>query len=111
MNWFKKLFKTKPKYVEPLPSHAFCENVAAGSASPWHIRILTEEGKKLGGGADTPAMCGHVVHWDRQYPVSRGSVFLLDKDVCSKCATAYMKATEYLPNGLRARPFDITESV
>ena len=95
MNWFTKLFsRSRPQPTAPLPLHAFCENVAAGSTSPWHIRILTEKGKKTSGGADTPAMCGHVVHWDRQYPVSRAAVFLLDKDVCQKCSTLYMEATQ-----------------
>ena len=87
---------SKPRPIAPLPLHAFCENVAAGSTSPWHIRTLTEEGKKTSGGADTPAMCGHVVHWDRQYPVSRATVFLLDKgqQVCQKCSTLYMEDTK-----------------
>ena len=87
MNWFKR---RKVVVAEELPTHAFCENHAAGSLSKWHIRPLTGAGKKLGGGADTAAMCGHVVHWDREYPVTRGAVCLLDTDVCHDCATFYL---------------------
>ena len=44
--------------------YSFCETVTAGGASPWHIRKLTSKGKKLGGGADTKALCGRPVGWD-----------------------------------------------
>ena len=48
----------------PKPEYAFCETVHASALSPWHIRKLTEQGKKLGGGADTPSLCGLKVSWD-----------------------------------------------
>lgn len=93
MNWFTKLFshKNAPPSVFADPTYAFCENVAAGSASPWHIRRLTEKGKKLGGGVDTMALCGHVVHWDRQFSVSRvACIALSDGETCHKCSAIYM---------------------
>jgi len=44
--------------------YSFCESIAAGPNARWHIRPLTQRGKKLGGGADTPALCGCQVAWD-----------------------------------------------
>ena len=44
--------------------YSFCETATAGGASPWHIRTLTGIGRKLGGGADTPSLCGRQVAWD-----------------------------------------------
>lgn len=44
--------------------YSYCESVTATGTSPWHIRRLTEIGRKLGGGADTPALCGREVSWD-----------------------------------------------
>lgn len=40
--------------------YSFCESSAAGSLSPWHIRKLGAAGVKLGGGIDTPSLCGRV---------------------------------------------------
>jgi hypothetical protein len=97
MNWFRNLFSRKQSTTVPVelpPAFAFCENQAAGSTSPWHIRRLTEKGKKLGGGADTPALCGHIVHWDRAYPLTRVAVFLLRDSVCHQCSELYMETTK-----------------
>jgi len=93
--WIPRKKASVPVVATTVPAYAFCENVAAGSASPWHIRLLTEKGKKVSGGADTPALCGHVVHWDRQYPISRSAVFVLGlgESICSKCSTLYMEST------------------
>jgi hypothetical protein len=44
--------------------YSFCETATAGAKTPWHIRVLTAKGRKLGGGADTPALCGREVSWD-----------------------------------------------
>jgi hypothetical protein len=49
---------------EPGPEYSYCETATAAATTPWHIRELTEAGKKLGGGADTPALCGRKVSWD-----------------------------------------------
>ncbi len=40
--------------------YSFCESVTATGSSPWCIRILTDQGRKLGGGIDTPSLCGRV---------------------------------------------------
>lgn len=67
MRWQEMLPKWHPLHREPepeAPKFAFCETVAAGGGSPWHIRQLTTRGKKLGGGADTPSLCGKQVSWD-----------------------------------------------
>ena len=54
------------KSVPPMPSptHSFCETMFASGVTPWHIRKLTEVGRKLGGGADTESLCGKRVSWD-----------------------------------------------
>jgi hypothetical protein len=59
--------RTTPAPDKPLP-FAFCEPVTAGSFSRWHIRPLTLQGRKEGGGADTPALCGQKVAWDLGNP-------------------------------------------
>jgi len=43
-----------------LSAYAFCEPTCAGPCAPWCIRPLTAAGKKLGGGVDTPSLCGRV---------------------------------------------------
>jgi hypothetical protein len=43
---------------------SYCETAYATGTSPHHIRVLTDEGMKTGGGADTPALCGTDVAWD-----------------------------------------------
>lgn len=60
MNFWK--WKSKPAVV--LPTHSFCETMFASGVTPWHIRKLTTVGRKLGGGADTPSLCGKDVAWD-----------------------------------------------
>jgi len=54
----------KKVQLPPEPTHAFCETMTAGAFAPWHIRKLTTAGRKLGGGSDTPALCGRKVAWD-----------------------------------------------
>lgn len=75
--------------------YSFCETVHA--VGPWHIRRLTEKGYCLGGGADTPALCGRKVAWDVS---SRIAVTpnLLKKlathDTGYPCATCHQKYLE-----------------
>lgn len=38
---------------------SFCESVAAGSGSRWHLRWLDRAGPKPTGGITTDALCGH----------------------------------------------------
>jgi len=68
--------------------YSFCESVTATSISPWHIRQLTDKGRKLGGGADTAALCGRIVHWDRQVSINE---FILANSTCKKCREEYGK--------------------
>jgi hypothetical protein len=44
--------------------YCFCEAPTTGSKSRWHIRPLTELGRKLSGGADTVSLCGRTISWD-----------------------------------------------
>ncbi len=88
--------------------YSFCEASTAGSRSRWHIRPLTEVGRKLGGGVDTPSLCGHVDRrrggWDREpevlYPALAGA--------CPECREAYIKAIVFdlFRTGPVEYPFD-----
>lgn len=76
---------------------AFCEAVTASSESPWHIRPLTSAGKKCGGGADTPALCGRKVSWDLQGDVKPTFVGYKEMNpsyVCRACAEVYRTSEE-----------------
>jgi hypothetical protein len=66
---------------------AFCESVAATGASPWRIRELSERGLKLGGGADTLALCGRDLHggWDLEVPITGHHL----NQRCRGCAAEY----------------------
>ncbi len=74
--------KTTQMDIAPVTkvSYSFCETVTAGSSTPWHIRELTARGKMLGGGADTPALCGVKVSWDLSTPFTIS---------LAKCAALY----------------------
>jgi len=65
--------------------YAFCETVTATPWSRWHIRKLTEKGLKLGGGADTPAICGRMVAWDLSVVIDQHHL----GHSCLKCQAAY----------------------
>lgn len=65
---------------------SFCESVYAGPRTPWHVRKLTSQGRKLGGGADTAALCGQEVSWDLQVPICQHH---LTTHTCSRCVTKY----------------------
>lgn len=72
----------------PIPrKYSFCETAAATEHTAWHIRELTEKGKKFGGGADTPALCGRKVAWDLDVTITKRQ---LDNG-CRKCAEEYQK--------------------
>ena len=80
--------------------YSFCESVTATSISPWCIRPLTEQGKRLSGGIDTPSLCGRVkerMGWDLQTPVNLG-----DPRACRECKKVLSKlngGTEF-PNAI-----------
>jgi len=78
--------------VKPVPAttFSFCESVTASGSSPWHIRQLTNEGKKLGGGIDTTSLCGHVkppYGWDLAVPITEYHLV----HACTDCVTKYRK--------------------
>jgi hypothetical protein len=62
-------------------NHAFCESMYARSGAPWHLRKLTEAGRKPGGGADTPALCGRQVTWDLEVPITQHHL----EHACPEC--------------------------
>lgn len=86
-------------------SHAFCESVTASPISPWCIRELTKEGKKLTGGVDTASFCGRVrppMGWDLNvdfkshltYTKTSGDA----KHICPRCLKAWNAGRrEYQP--------------
>ena len=71
------------------PQYAFCETATAGPRTPWHIRELTAKGLKLGGGADTPSLCGRVVAWDLRVAIAEYHL----KHACQGCVEAYRART------------------
>lgn len=79
-----KIIRQQNKVIK----YSFCESVTAGPLSPWHIRTLTEKGQKLGGGADTVALCGRTVCWDLKVDLSTHH---LNNSACKKCVTEYDK--------------------
>jgi len=64
---------------------SFCETVWATGTSPWHIRRLTDVGRKPGGGADTPALCGRQVAWDLEVEITEHHL----GHACQACVAAY----------------------
>ena len=86
--------KQKAEYVQPgtyapgeVPEYAFCESVSAGSCGHWHIRKV-QSALHLGGGIDTPSLCGHVkAHggWDINVKITEHHL----GHSCSECVKAY----------------------
>ena len=79
--------------IEDLPGppqgqYSFCEGIAAGSASRWHIRKLSPQGQKIGGGADTPSLCGRKMAWDLKPPITP-RILQDSTAVCRECARHY----------------------
>jgi hypothetical protein len=68
-----------------MTKYAYCETI---SAYVWHIRPLTKAGLKLGGGADTPALCGAKVLWDIQCSVD--PIAPAWDTVCPICQKRYL---------------------
>jgi len=66
-------------------TYSFCETPYAGSLSKWHIRELTSVGQKLGGGADTPSLCGRKVAWDLKVDITEHHL----SHACPSCAKLY----------------------
>jgi len=76
---------------------SFCESIHATSLSKWHIRRLTDEGPKHGGGIDTDSLCGRVEKgrgWDLE--VKPGNKELMGQTdkwpfVCKECLQRYVE--------------------
>jgi hypothetical protein len=67
---------------------SFCESAYVTGVSPWHIRKLTAQGRKLGGGVDTGSLCGRVrppYGWDLNVEVSGQHL----KHACVGCVDLY----------------------
>ena len=71
--------------------YSFCEPVYAGPLDRWHIRKLTDKGEKLGGGADTPSLCGKQVHWDLGVTLTE---YHLAHNACLKCLKKFDEETK-----------------
>ena len=72
-----------------IPQYSFCETGTATSTSNWHIRKITNNGLKLGGGADTPSLCGRKVCWDLKVKIEKIGL----EHCCKNCAKEYQKLT------------------
>jgi len=83
-----------------MSEYSFCESVHAGPLAAWHIRKLTDQGQKFGGGIDTPSLCGRVRPppksngWDLKVPIDEMTLRLPHGrgGICSDCAALYEKA-------------------
>ena len=64
------------------PQYSFCEEAPGGL---WHIRQLSDVGRKLGGGADTDALCGRRVSWDLSVEIEAHYF----KHSCPQCALMF----------------------
>ena len=76
--------------------YSFCESVFAPPKGWWHIRELTEAGQKLGGGIDTPGLCGRpdlkFGGWDLAVELSE---FHLNNNACKACLEEYLRRVHY----------------
>jgi hypothetical protein len=91
-----------PDPTDPAPAdettrdeYSLCETAHAAPQAPWHIRRLTLAGKKLGGGADTDALCGRKVAWDLNVPMSTHH---LTQNTCWKCLEALSARGTHAPH-------------
>lgn len=69
--------------------YSFCERATAGPLSPWHIRRLYT-GRKLGGGADSDALCGQKVAWDLSVSITSHHL----GHSCVECVRLFSAATD-----------------
>jgi hypothetical protein len=76
------------------PKWSFCESVAAGPLSRWHIRQRSaDQPLKLGGGIQTASLCGHPKAdrgWDLEVPFSSSHF----PHCCPKCVELYNARAE-----------------
>lgn len=68
--------------------YSLCEGLHPRDYSPWHIRELTDKGRRLKGGIDTSSLCGQV----KRGRDLNGEVSRVNTDwVCKKCRLIYLK--------------------
>jgi hypothetical protein len=81
----------------PRADFAYCEPVTGTGLDTWHIRRLTDAGRMLHGGIDTPTLCGRTWQgWDLEADVTIDSATTGARtinhggmrDVCKACAEA-----------------------
>ena len=97
--------QTRPVSVQPgtyapgeVPEYAFCESVVAGVNARWHIRKVQDK-LYLGGGINTPSLCGHVKPSGPEYGALGGwdvNVKITERHLehsCPECVEAYRKAS------------------
>ena len=86
LRFLKRSLRPEPPPPPP-PKYAFCESLGAHWNSPWHIRPLSELGKKMGGAADTLSLCGRKVAWDMKPDVNPHQLHL----ACEHCRENYQE--------------------
>lgn len=79
--------------------YSFCESVTG--IGPWHIRPLSEKGRKCGGGIDTATLCGRVSPSGEKRPDGKPGFGGWDLEVeitehhlghaCPQCVEEYRK--------------------
>lgn len=74
--------------------YSFCESVTATSFSPWHIRKLTDAGRKLTGGIDTDSLCERVKAscggWDLRVEITKSQ--LSGTHICKTCLIKFAES-------------------
>lgn len=75
-----------------IPRLSFCETVGASGSTPLHIRVLSPQGRYLGGGADTPSLCGRPMAWDVEGRVDGDSVSM--RGMCPQCRLVFREARQ-----------------
>ena len=75
--------------------YSFCETTASYL---WHIRPLSDAGRKLGGGADTETLCGLMPSWDVNCEITPKALEVKGPigvgKPCPRCAQAYNDHSE-----------------
>jgi len=81
---------------DPETEFFYCEGVAASGRSRWHLRPVGPKGLMLGGGIDTPSLCGHLDPqkpfgggWDIQWREKIVGQDLSSEITCPRCLIAY----------------------
>jgi len=71
------------------PDLCYCESIYASSFSRWHLR-RPKTGLKLGGGIDSPSLCGRIERgWDLNVRPDASH----DPHTCQECLVASKAAT------------------